>query len=87
MAHLMLVNVQDSTTDEEIREFLVKYGFPSFDAIERLPGDGSRPAVMLDFNAATIVELGNLTPRIEGVYWKGGTLQTRVLSDRRFSGG
>lgn len=87
MAHLMLVPVPDSATDDEIREFLVKYGFPSFDAIERLPGDGSRPAVMLDFNDATIVDLDKLTPRIQDVFWKGGKLQTRVLSDRRFSGG
>ena len=33
MSHLMLGNVEPGTTDDEIRELLVKYGFPPFDEI------------------------------------------------------
>ena len=82
MAHLMLVNIEDGTTDDEIREFLEKYGFPPFDEIERLPGDGSRPAAMLSFDDVDVIALGKLRDRIHDIYWKHRQLGARVMSER-----
>ena len=44
MTELLLGNVDSGASDDEIKALLVKYGFPEFDAIEHMPGDGSRPA-------------------------------------------
>ncbi|RZL92205.1 MAG: RNA-binding protein [Variovorax sp.] len=81
MSRLLLVNLEPGTTDDEIRDFLVKYGFPSFDTIEHQPGDGSRPAVLLTFAATDATALANLQPRIQDVYWKKRKLGVRILRD------
>ncbi|CAB3805936.1 hypothetical protein LMG28614_06269 [Paraburkholderia ultramafica] len=47
MADLLVDNIDADIADDDIKEFLVKYGFPPFDGIEHIPGDGSRPAVLL----------------------------------------
>ena len=36
MARLWLSNIDSGVSDEEIRAFLQKYGFPSYDAIEHV---------------------------------------------------
>lgn len=79
MAALLINHVEDSTSDEDIRNFLVKYGFPSFERIERVPSEGSRPAVLVTFDAATEAELHALLPRIHGVYWKNHTISALVM--------
>jgi hypothetical protein len=82
MGELMIENVDDGTSDEEIKEFLVKYGFPSFDGIEHMPGDGSRPAVLLTFNDAAPEALRSLQPRINNVYWKNRMINVQVMTER-----
>lgn len=79
MTRLLLGNLEPGTTDDEIRDFLVKYGFPTFDAIEHQPGDGSRPAVLLTFAATDPAKLGNLQQRIHDVYWKKRRLSAQIL--------
>ena len=44
MSLLLPGNIDSGTTDDEIKAFLVKYGFPPFDEIEHVSGDGARPA-------------------------------------------
>ena len=56
MAQLMLGNINDSATDEEIRAFLDKYGFPASQKIERVPGDGTRPAALVTFERGAAYE-------------------------------
>ena len=82
MSRLLLGNLEPGTTDDEIRDFLVKYGFPPFDEIEHEPGDGSRPSVLLTFAATDPTALSNLQPRIHDVYWKKRRLTARILRDR-----
>jgi hypothetical protein len=74
--------VDADASDEEIKAFLVKYGFPEFDAITHMPGDGSQPAVMLSFSGAPPEVLRNLQPRIQNMYWKNRKLQAQVLASR-----
>jgi hypothetical protein len=79
MASLLLTNVDTEASDDEIKQLLVRYGFPEFDAIERLPGDGSRPAVMLTFNDATAESLRSLQSRIQGLFWHEHKLEAQIL--------
>jgi hypothetical protein len=72
-------NVDASATDEEIKDFLVRYGFPPYDAIEHVPGDGSRPAVMVTFNDAPAQALRTLGTRIQDMYWKSRKINVRVM--------
>jgi len=82
MTDLLLANVETGTSDEEIREFLVKYGFPPFDEIEYIPGDGSRPSVLLTFKEIAPEALRSLQPRIQDMYWKNRRLNVSILNQR-----
>lgn len=82
MTELLLGNVDSSASDDEIKAFLVKYGFPPFDAIEHMPGDGSRPAVLLTFNDAAPETLRSLQPRIHDLFWKNRKINAQVMSGR-----
>ena len=79
MSRLLLGNLDPGTTDDEIRDFLVKYGFPPFDEIEHEPGDGSRPGVLLTFHGTDPAALANLQQRIHDVYWKKRKLSAQLL--------
>ncbi|MEJ5988497.1 RNA-binding protein [Ramlibacter sp. PS3R-8] len=82
MARLLLGNLAPGTTDEEIRDFLVKYGFPPFDSIEHEPGDGSRPAVVLSFSGLDATSMFNLQERVHDMFWKSRKLTARIMQDR-----
>jgi hypothetical protein len=82
MAYLLLGNVDDGTSDEEIKAFLVKYGFPEFDEIEHKSGDGSRPGVLLTFTDEAPETLKSLLPRIHNIFWKERKLSAMVINDR-----
>jgi len=82
MAELLLGNLENDTSDDEIKAFLIKYGFPAFDEIERMPGDGSRPAVLLTFKEAAPETLRNLQPRIQNMFWKNRKITAQVMSGR-----
>ncbi|MGF6758859.1 RNA-binding protein [Paraburkholderia sp. GAS334] len=82
MVHLMLGNIEPGTSDDEIQEFLVKYGFPRYDEIEHVPGEGSRPAVVLTFNSLDPETLGKLQPRIHDLFWKNRRVTARIARER-----
>ena len=82
MSRLWLVNIEPGTSDEEIRDFLVKYGFPAFDSIEHEEGDGTRPAAMLTFDGLDPTALGQLQERVHNMYWKKRKLGAQVMRDR-----
>jgi hypothetical protein len=82
MSRLWLTNVEPGTSDDEIRDFLVKYGFPPFDEIAYEPGDGSRPSVLLTFADIDPTALFQLQQRIHNMFWKKRKLEARVLQDR-----
>ncbi len=82
MVHLLLGNIEPDTMDEEIREFLMKYGFPPYDESVHVPGDGSRPAVALTFHELDPETLGKLQPRVRDLFWKNRRVSAVVLRDR-----
>lgn len=79
MLRLLLGNIEPGTSDEELGEFLAKYGFPAWDEIEHVPGDGSRPAVMLSFGNIGSTALEKLSERIHHMFWKGRQLNAMVV--------
>ena len=82
MTDLVMGNVEAGTSDEDIKAFLVKYGFPPFDAIEHMPGDGSRPAVLLTFKDAPPETLNSLLPRVQDMFWKNRKIHVHVVTER-----
>ncbi len=82
MADLLIGNVETGTADDEIKQFLIKYGFPPFDHITHLQGDGTRPAVLLSFDDADTETLSRLQPRVQNLFWKNHTINVQVLSGR-----
>jgi hypothetical protein len=81
MTELWVGNVEDSTSDEEIRAFLVRYGFPSFDHILRVEGTGAQPAVVLTFKAASAEALRCLQPRVHQLFWKSRSIVVHVMPE------
>ncbi|NML30539.1 RNA-binding protein [Paraburkholderia antibiotica] len=82
MAELLLGNVEESVSDEEIGEFLTRYGFPRFNSIQRIPGAGSRPAALLVFEHVSAEGLRVLQSRIHNLYWKDRTITALLLPER-----
>jgi len=82
MSGMLLANLDPATTDDEIRDFLVKYGFPPYSAIQHQDGDGSQPSVLLSFDELDTAKLQALQARIDHVYWKHRELHVRLLQDR-----
>ncbi|MBY4948021.1 RNA-binding protein [Cupriavidus respiraculi] len=82
MPLMMLTNVDAGASDEEIGQFLTRYGFPPHDRLEHIDGDGSRPSVQLTYNAVDDAALHKLRDRIHGMFWKGHKLSVVVLHER-----
>jgi hypothetical protein len=82
MAKLWIANLPEAG-DDEIDEFLQKYGFPAFDSINRVPGDGSRPAAILDYPDLKEEVLGKLAPRVNDMTWRERKLFVNVLPPER----
>lgn len=81
MARLWIGNIEDNTSDEELQQLLTKYGFPTFSAIERVPGDGTRPAAIFTFEGASPDAVALLVPRIHDLFWKHRKLTVQVMRD------
>jgi len=81
MTRMLLGNIAEGTTDEEVRDFLLKYGFPAYTRIEPVPGNGTRPGVLLSFDGVDTEVLRKLKERIHDMFWKGGRITAMVLSD------
>lgn len=79
MLRLLLGNIEPETSDEELGEFLAKYGFPAWNTIEHLPGDGSRPAVLLTFDGSDERGLDKLRERVHHMYWKSRQLTAMII--------
>ncbi|MDZ7653951.1 MAG: RNA-binding protein [Burkholderiaceae bacterium] len=83
MARLWIANLPPEAGDDEIDEFLQKYGFPTFGSITRVPGDGSRPAAIIDYPDLKEEVLGRLTPRVSDMTWRERTLFANVMPPER----
>jgi hypothetical protein len=78
MALLWLANVSAETTDEELKAFLERYGFPAADSIVRVAGDGTHPLAMISYELLDNASLREFALRIQGVLWNGAQLHANV---------
>ena len=76
---LWIGNIEPGTSDEELRAFLARYGIDTVESIQKVEGDGSRPAVVLEVPASTEV-LMKATQRLNGLYWKGRSLNVQAMT-------
>jgi hypothetical protein len=86
MASLLIGNVGDSVSDDEIRDLLARYGFPPCDSIEHMEGSGSRPAVLLRYGGAPAEVLRSLQARIQDLYWNERKINVSVIDQRHDPG-
>ena len=77
---LWIANIAPDTPDEEIRALVKKYA-PDLEctAIQRVDGDGSRPAAMLEFAAAPLGALEKVSMRLNRMYWKKRELLVQTI--------
>ena len=76
---LWIGNIAPETKDEELKEYLGRYGLDSVVSIQREAGDGSRPAAIVEV-AATPEGLMKVTQRLNGMFWKGRTLTVQTIT-------
>jgi hypothetical protein len=76
--NLWIGNITPEVSDEELAEFVVKYGCPRPVQIERVPGDGSRPAAVLSFEGSKDKEVSQAQLRLHGMYWNGRQLNVQT---------
>lgn len=79
MTKLLIDNVATTASDEDVRQLLLRYGFPSYDTVEHLPGDGSRTSLLLTFADTSSAALHSLLPRIQHLFWNDRKLEVEVM--------
>ncbi|MEJ8852685.1 RNA-binding protein [Variovorax rhizosphaerae] len=81
MARLWLGNIERRISDEDIRNFLQKYGLSALSEIQQVSHDGPRPAVILTFANVDADALRNPRERIHDLYWRKGRIVAQMLKD------
>ena len=79
MDKLWIGNVPPGTTDEELLELVKKYSGLDGRLAEHVPGDGSRPAVIIEFAGAPLGAVSQLALRLQGLRWKEQTIHASTL--------
>jgi hypothetical protein len=78
---LWIGNMAPNTSDDEIREFVTKYA-PALKikAIQRMEGDGTRPAASIEFEDTPYGSVEKISLRLHGMFWKGRELVVQSQS-------
>lgn len=83
MAKLWIGNLPPDVDETELSDFLQKFGFPPFDEMLHVPGDGTRPAAQLSFSDLDAETLRRLQPRVHDTVWKDRRLNVQVPPPER----
>lgn len=78
---LWIGNVPLETTDEELTELAKKYSGLEGKVVQRVDGDGARPARVLEFVGAPLGKVDELALRLAGMYWKERQLHAFRMHD------
>ena len=77
---LWIGNIAPGTPDEEIRELVKKYASDlECTNLQRVEGDGSRPAAVLEFANPALGALEKVSMRLNGMHWKERSLVVQTL--------
>ena len=78
---LWIGNIAPGTTDAELTALVKKYAHQlECTAVQRVEGDGSRPAAVLQFADAPMGVVEQVSMRLNGMYWKERELISSALS-------
>lgn len=78
---LWMGNIAPGTSDDEIREFVGKYAPDlTIKSIQRVDGDGSRPAASIEFLDTPYGSVEKISMRLHGMHWKGRELFVQALA-------
>jgi hypothetical protein len=72
-------NIDPEASDQDLRDFLAKYCAATLGGIEREPGDGTRPAAVVDFPGSAGEEVREFQRRLHGMFWRGRTINVQVF--------
>jgi len=77
---LWIGNIAPGTSDDELTALIGKYA-PGLrcTGIERVEGDGSRPAAMIECAGSLPATLHTAAGRLNGMFWKGRTLACSAM--------
>jgi len=78
---LWIGNIAPGTPDEEVRDLVKKYA-PELECtkIQRVEGDGSRPAAVLEFADTPYGSVEKVSMRLHGMHWKGRELFVQTVA-------
>ena len=76
---LWIGNIAPGTTEKELRDLLARSGVDVVASIEQVPGDGTRPAAILEIGATQDFML-KLTQRLNGMHFKGRPLMVQAIT-------
>jgi hypothetical protein len=78
---LWIGNIAPGTSDEEVRDFVIKYA-PDLEItkIQRVDGDGTRPAVVIEFADTPYGSVEKISMRLHGMYWKERELFVQTVA-------
>jgi RNA recognition motif-containing protein len=78
---LWIGNIAPDTSDDEIRDFIKKYA-PDLECkkIQRVEGDGSRPAASIEFVDTPYGSVEKISLRLHGMHWKGRELFVQTIA-------
>lgn len=78
---LWIGNIAPGTSDDEIRDFVKKYA-PDLECkmIQRVEGDGSRPAASIEFVDTPYGSVEKISLRLHGMHWKGRELFVQTIA-------
>ena len=77
---LWIGNIAPGTPEDEVCDFVKNYA-PGLECtkIQRVEGDGSRPAAVLEFADPPLGALEGVSLRLNGMYWKERSLIVQTL--------
>ncbi len=78
---LWIGNIAPGTTDDELRGFVTKYA-PDLEikSIQRIEGDGSRPAAAIEFVDTPYGSVEKISMRLHGMHWKERELMVQTVT-------
>ncbi|APV50152.1 hypothetical protein BWI17_10935 [Betaproteobacteria bacterium GR16-43] len=77
---LWLANLDPGTTDDELRDLVLRYTKLEVSRVTRVPGDGTRPGAMLEFDGGSPAAMVEAQRRLNGLYWKNRSLIAQAPS-------
>lgn len=71
-------NLAPDTTEAEVRALLEKYGFPEPTGVIPVPGDGTRPGLVVEYEGLHAEGIRQFVDRLDGLYWKGRSIVVSI---------